>query len=196
VSIRAYFNERAATWDESIAEKDAGKLRRMAQRLGLESGWTVLDVGTGTGVFLPYLLARTGETGRVVGMDVADEMLLVARGKGFEKDTSLICGDVMTVPCGDALYDVVVCYSSFPHFRDKPRAFGEMHRVLKGGGRLLICHTASRARINEIHGRNPAVSHDLIPEAQELREMLFAAGFNEVQIEDGPEDYLVSATKP
>lgn len=193
--IRAYFNERAATWDETVAERETGKLRRMAERLGLESGSTVLDVGTGTGVFLPYLLAMIGEKGRVVGLDVADAMLLLARDKGIAGDVDLLCGDIMAVPCCDGLFDAVVCYSSFPHFQDKPRAFREVHRALRSRGRLLICHTSSRARINEIHRKNPVVSHDLIPDAQEIREMLFAAGFNEVRIEDGPEDYLVSARK-
>ena len=75
--IRAYFNQQADTWDEVIAEKDTGKLERMAKRLGLEPGSTLLDVGTGTGVFLPYLLAMIGRNGRVVGLDIADRMLEV-----------------------------------------------------------------------------------------------------------------------
>ena len=61
--IRAYFNQRAAVWDETVAEKDTIKLERMAGRLNLGSGFTVLDVGTGTGVFLPFLLDRIGRNG-------------------------------------------------------------------------------------------------------------------------------------
>ena len=193
--IRTYFNERAASWDETVAERDTGKLERMAERLGLEPGSMVLDVGTGTGVFLPYLLGMIGERGRVVGLDVAEAMLLQARGKCVAGDIDLLCGDIMAVPCCDGLFDAVVCYSSFPHFEDKPTAFREVHRALKSGGRLLICHTSSRARINEIHRQNPVVRQDLIPDAREVREMLFAAGFNEIRIEEGPEDYLVSAWK-
>ena len=194
--IRAYFNQQADTWDELIAEKDTGKLERMVKRLDLEPGSMLLDVGTGTGVFLPYLLAKTGRNGRVVGLDIADRMLFLACDKGFHGEAQYICGDVMAVPCPDAMFDAVVCYSSFPHFQDKPRAFREVHRVLKDGGRLLICHTASRAHINEIHAGKSVVSHDLIPDADEVRKMLFAAGFNEIRIEDGPEDYLVSSRKP
>ncbi len=194
--IRTYFNQRADTWDELIAEKDTGKLERMVKRLDLEPGSTLLDVGTGTGVFLPYLLAMTGRNGRVVGLDVADRMLFRACDKGFHGEVHYVCGDIMAVPCPGAMFDSVVCYSSFPHFQDKPRAFREIYRVLKKGGRLLVCHTASRSHINGIHSQMPAVSHDLIPEADEVRKMLFAAGFNEIRIEDGPEDYLVSSRKP
>ena len=193
--IRAYFNERAAVWDETVAEKDSGKLERMARRLALEPGAKVLDVGTGTGVFLPYLLAMVGAGGGVVGLDVADRMLLRACAKGFPGNVGYVCADIMSVPCSDAHFDAVVCYSSFPHFQDKPRALGEICRVLKTGGRLFICHTASRTRINDIHSHNPQVSQDLIPDEDEVRRMLFTAGFGEVRIEDGPEDYLVSARK-
>ncbi len=193
--IRDYFNRQADTWDEVIAEKDTGKLERMAKRLGLEPGSTLLDVGTGTGVFLPYLLAMIGRNGRVVGLDVADLMLQQACDKGFRGEAQYICGDIMAVPCPDAMFDAVVCYSSFPHFQDKPRAFREIHRVLKDGGRLLICHTAPRARINEIHAGNQVVSHDLIPDADEVREMLRAAGFTGIIIEDGQDSYLVIAQK-
>lgn len=194
--IRAYFNQQADTWDEVIAEKDTGKLERMAKRLDLEPGSTLLDVGTGTGVFLPYLLTMTGRHGRVVGLDVAYRMLLRACDKGFHGEARYICGDIMAIPCHDAMFDAVVCYSSFPHFQDKPRAFREIHRVLKDGGRLLICHTASRARINEIHRQKPVVSHDLIPEAEEVREMLLAAGFTDIIIADEDDSYLASAMRP
>ena len=193
--IRTYFNERAATWDETVAEKDTGKLERMAKRLGLESGSTLLDVGTGHGVFLPYLLATIADKGRIIGLDVAGKMLLRARDKGLEGDIDYVCGDIMAVPCCEGLFDAVVCYSSFPHFRDKPRAFREVRRVLKSGGRLLICHTKSRARINEIHGQSPAVSHDLIPENNEMKDLLRATGFRAIMIEDGQDSYLVIAQK-
>ena len=194
--IRAYFNEKADVWDEAVAEKDSHKLEQMVQRFNLETGSAVLDVGTGTGVFLPYLLAIIGEKGRVVGLDVAERMLQQAYRKGFRGKVHYICGDIMTVPCGDGLFDAVVCYSSFPHFQDKPRAFREIYRVLKNGGRLLVCHTNSRTHINGIHSQLPVVSHDIIPDADEVREMLLDAGFTEIRIADEDDSYLASAMRP
>ncbi len=52
--IRTYFNGKAATWDEIAVEKDHSRLRQMAARLDIRPGSVVLDVGTGTGDFLPF----------------------------------------------------------------------------------------------------------------------------------------------
>ena len=196
VMIRAYFNQKAAAWDETIAEKDTTKLKSMADRLNLKPGSTVLDVGTGTGVFLPFILEKIGSNSRIVALDVADEMLLRAKAKGFNGNICYLCADIMDIPLDGAIFDAVVCYSSFPHFRDKPKAFAEMYRVLKSGGRLSICHTSSRAQINEVHHHIIVVQNDTIPEKDEMLSLLSQAGFTEIQIEDEGESYLASAVKP
>ena len=194
--IREYFNQKAAIWDETIAEKDAAKLERMAKRLNLKPGSMMLDVGTGTGVFLPFLLNEIGKKGQVIAIDVADEMLIRAKAKGFDANIDYLCADVMGIPLNDEIFDAVVCYSSFPHFQDKPKALAEMNRVLKSGGRLLVCHTSSRDSINEIHRQIPVVKNDTIPDGDEMQLMLSVAGFTEIKVEDNSVSYLASAGKP
>jgi len=193
--IRAYFNERAAIWDETVADKDTAKLERMAECLNLGPGFTVLDVGTGTGVFLPFLLNEIGKGGRIVALDFAEKMLRKARAKGFTGNIDYLHADVTNIPLRDEIFDVIVCHSSFPHFQDKPRALIEIRRVIKGGGRLLICHTSSRASINEIHRQIPAVKNDVLPDGDEMQGMLSTAGFVDIKIEDNSESYLACARK-
>jgi ubiquinone/menaquinone biosynthesis C-methylase UbiE len=194
--LRAYFNDRAAIWDETVAEKDVSKLAQMAERLGLGTGTTVLDVGTGTGVFLPYVLDLVGVDGRLVAIDIADQMVLRAWDKGFQGDIGYLCADIMSLPLAGEIFDTVVCYSSFPHFQNKLQALREAYRVVRHGGRLVICHTSSRAHINEIHGQIETVKHDTIPDADEMESLLTAAGFVDIAIEDDGDSYLVSARKP
>lgn len=194
--VQEYFNSRADIWDATVAEKSAEKLREMAGRLGLEQGDAVLDVGSGTGVFLPFILERIGEKGQVIALDVAEKMLQKAREKNFTRNVEFLCADIMDTSLPDALFESVVCYSSFPHFADKLKAFNEIYRVMKPGGRLAVCHTSSRAAINEVHAGLPEVRDHTIPEENEMRELLAASGFREIAIEDGEENYLVIALKP
>jgi len=195
VVIRAYFNQKAGSWDETTAEKDTAKLDRMAKRLKIKPGSIVLDVGTGTGVFIPFLLRKIGEDGRIIALDIAERMLGRARAKGFNGNIDYLCAGVTNIPLRNEIFDVIVCYSSFPHFQDKSRALTEMSRVIKEGGRLLICHTSSRAKINEIHRQIPAVENDIIPDEGEMQSLLSLTGFVDIKIDDS-ESYLASARKP
>jgi ubiquinone/menaquinone biosynthesis C-methylase UbiE len=151
----SYFNSKADIWDEKIAEKDFSKLENMAKNLYIQTGSKVLDVGTGTGIFIPFLLQKIGDKGELFCLDSAERMLEKARKKNFNGNIEYVCSDISNTQLGDEIFDVVVCYSSFPHFRDKAKALVEIKRLLKKGGRLFICHTSSRVSINEIHQRIP-----------------------------------------
>ena len=194
--IRTYFTQRAAIWDETAAENDEVNLELMAERLNIRPGATVLDVGTGTGVFIPFLLSKTGGNGKIVALDIAEEMLRKARAKGFDGEVAYLNADVTNIPLPDETFDSVVCYSSFPHFQDKLKALSEINRVIKSGGNLFICHTSSRASINEMHNGVPEVANDVIPGEAGMQMILAKAGFVDIRIEDYRETYLCCARKP
>jgi len=193
--IKAYFNQKAAIWDETSSERDTTRLERMAKRLNIKPGSTLLDVGTGTGVFIPFLLREVGKGGRIVALDFARKMLRRARAKGFNGNIDYLCADVTNIPLRNEIFDIIVCYSSFPHFQDKSRALVEMSRIIKRGGSLLICHTSSRDKINEIHRQIPAVENDILPDEGEMQSLLSSTGFVDIKIDDS-ESYLAGARKP
>jgi ubiquinone/menaquinone biosynthesis C-methylase UbiE len=192
---KAYFNGQADIWDEKIAEKDGCKLESISACLTIEPGATILDVGTGTGVLLPYLLAKAGAEGKLIALDHADKMLAKAKAKNRHVNIRYICADIMSVPLADEICDAVVCYSSLPHFPDKPQALLEIKRVLKKGGQLFICHTSSREHINGIHRRIPTVQNDLLPDAIEMTLLLTNAGFTAIRVEDKTDSYFAFGKK-
>ena len=93
-------------------------------------------------------------------------------------------------------FDAVVCYSVFPHFNDKQKILRKINHLLKGNRKIFICHTSSRQAINDIHRTLPEVCNHLLPKNEEMRRMLMGAGFKDISIADGKDDYLVSARKP
>jgi ubiquinone/menaquinone biosynthesis C-methylase UbiE len=189
---REYFNQSANIWDETNAEMDGNKLKLMASRLDIMLNARVLDVGTGTGVLLPFICEKSRQ---VVALDFAEEMLHQARTKDFPGSVDYLHADVINLPIGDDIFDITICYSSFPHFQDKPKALAEIARVTRCGGRLMICHTSSRTRINQIHSQVSTLASDLIPDAVEMQKLLTAVGYIEISIEDDRESYLIRARK-
>ncbi len=192
---RTFFNQKAAAWDENHCEQDTTKLKALAERLGVGPGATLLDIGSGTGIFLPLLLRKIGNQGVLVALDYAEEMLRKARVKDVSDRICYLQGDVACLPFVSEIFDACVCYSSFPHFQDKPKALQEMNRVLKEGGRLVICHTSNRDEINRVHRRIPAVANDIIPAEGELKTMLKRARFINIRIDNDAISYLATAQK-
>jgi ubiquinone/menaquinone biosynthesis C-methylase UbiE len=191
-----FFNARAATWDEKVAEKDVSRLETILTRMKITPGDAVLDVGTGTGVFVPFLLKKIGNKGRLVCLDFAEGMLDVARRKNFNGNVEFICANIENSGLPDSSFDAVVCYSVFPHFEDKARALREICRVLQPGGRIFIAHTSSRQEINDIHRGLPEVCGHVFPENEEMQRLLSEAGFTDITISESQEHYFASARKP
>ncbi len=167
----------------------------MVDQLDITSGATVIDVGTGTGVFLPYLLQKTGSNGKIIALDIAERMLLKAKSKFIAGNIEFVCSDVAALPFPDESCDALVCYSCLPHFSDKLRAMWEMKRILKRSGRIFICHTSSREHINSIHKGIPSMRDHLLPDAIEMMEIFTKAGFTGIRVEDKKDSYFAYAVK-
>jgi len=194
--IRDYFNDKADGWDSYASERNASRLERMAKRLGLRPGMTVLDIGTGTGVFLPYILKIVGKKGQIIALDIADKMLLQAKRKGIAGNITFLCADVEDIPLQAETCDAVVCYSSFPHFQNKSKALREMKRVLRRDGSVFICHTSGRESINHIHKNVPLLHHDLLPDGNNMKKLLQKSGFIEIRVVDEADSYFACGKKP
>jgi len=197
VLLKEYFNQMAAKWDEIMGAEVAGKLREIVDKCGVKKGAKVLDVACGTGILTPILLEAVGEGGEVKGIDFAPEMVKRARAKNFGPNVRFLVADVMDMPFEDESFDQVFCNGALPHFPDIPASLSEMKRVLRAGGRLVICHASSREQINETHcSIGEPVANDLLPTAAELKAMLEKAGFIDIFFEDTADRFVFAARKP
>lgn len=194
ISIQ-YFNQHADDWDEIPRSNEPERLQAMADRLHIDENAWVLDVGTGTGIFLPYLSAKIKAGGQIACVDFAIRMLLKAKEKRNSDHIFFTCAEIENVRfCGE-MFDVAVCYSTFPHFHEKAKALQNIFRLLKPNGKLFICHTTSRENINHIHRGIPDFQDHLIPPCAEMKELVQNAGFVDIQIEERVDSYLAQARK-
>lgn len=192
---RDFFNKMADKWDE-ISHHDVAKLKTITKMAGLSKGQTVLDVGTGTGVILPFIHELIGDEGEITAIDLAEKMLEIAERKHSFDNISFILGDITDVTLPQSHFDVIMCYSVFPHFQDKLGTVSRMAGLLKQNGRLVIAHSQSRDAINNLHASSSdTVSGDELPEAATIEQYIKQAELTPILTEDNDEMFVVIGQK-
>ncbi|MBC6445693.1 methyltransferase domain-containing protein [Actinokineospora xionganensis] len=107
-----------------------------ADAAGLEPGQAVLDVACGTGILARTAADRVGPTGKVVGLDLNEGMLTVARG--LRSDIEWRQGNAADLPFPDGSFDAVLCQSALMFFPDATQALREMGRVCAPDGTVGV----------------------------------------------------------
>ena len=185
-SAEAYERYAVASWSRPLAEQ-------LVALAAPQDGERVLDVACGTGIVARLAAQGVGERGSVVGVDLNDGMLDVARAQGAAIDWRR--GDAEALPLDDEAFDVVVCQQGLQFFPHRSAALAEMHRVLAPGGRLAlsvmrpIAHNAGWGALADALARHAgaeagAMMRAPFPDwdAAELRELVTSAGFHDVRL--------------
>src|SRR5205823_4529361 len=158
-------------------------------------GESVLDIACGTGI-VARLAAKRVTTGRVMGIDLNDGMLMVARsvpttGASIE----WLEGSALSLPLADSSFDIVLCQLGLQFFSDRPLALREMKRVVVPSGRVALSVYSAIERTPAAGAFAKALDQRLGPDASKIKRaehmfpvadevgaLMAGAGFEEIEL--------------
>jgi SAM-dependent methyltransferase len=155
----------------------------------LNSGETVLDLGSGGGIDVLLSARRVGPTGKVYGLDMTDEMLALARQnqkKAGVENVEFLKGEIEHIPLPDNSVDVIISNCVINLSADKDQVLREAFRVLKPGGRFAVSDVVTRGQML------PAIRERVLLwvgciagalEENDYRARLARAGFQNIEVE-------------
>jgi SAM-dependent methyltransferase len=151
---------------------------------GVKEGDTVLDLGSGAGIDLLIAAPRVGSAGRVIGIDMTDEMIARAR-KNIDAagaaNVEVRKGLIEDLPVESASVDWVVSNCVINLSPDKPKVFAEIARVLKPGGRMSVSDIVVESMPEELR-RSKALYGACVAGA--ISEKDYIAGLRAAGLED------------
>ncbi len=154
----------------------------------LQPGEAVLDLGSGAGVDGFVARRAVGREGRVVGVDFAEAMVEKARRNAEElgyDNVAFVLGEIERLPLEDASMDVAVSNCVLNLVPDKRRAFDEVFRVLRPGGRFCISDIVSTGVLPEAIGQAAELHAGCVAGAlprDEYLRVIEAAGLEEIAV--------------
>jgi ubiquinone/menaquinone biosynthesis C-methylase UbiE len=156
----------------------------------LQGGEIVLDLGSGAGADVLISARRVEPTGKAIGLDMADEMLELARVSAAEAGLDNVefrKGCLEDMPLPDKSVDVVISNCVINLSPDKPQAIREAARVLRPGGRFAVSDVVADQGMDQATRADMAAWTGCIAGAlteAEFRAALQDAGFEEIEIRE------------
>jgi SAM-dependent methyltransferase len=155
----------------------------------LREGETVLDLGSGAGADVLISAGRVGPSGKVIGLDMTDEMLALARANASAagvENVEFVKGYLEAMPLVGASIDVVISNCVINLSGDKPAVIREAARVLRPGGRFAVSDVIADPDMDRATRADMAAWTGCIAGAlteAEFRGALSSAGFEEIEIQ-------------
>jgi arsenite methyltransferase len=154
----------------------------------IEKGDTVIDLGSGAGNDCFVARALTGESGKVIGIDMTEAMIEKARANADKlgyTNVEFRLGDIEHMPVTANKADVIVSNCVLNLVPDKMKAFSEIFRVLKPGGHLSVSDVVIRGQLPQQIKEAAEMYAGCVAGAIQIEEyllMMQAAGLKNIQV--------------
>lgn len=171
--------------------------RLTAEGLRLADGDLVLDLACGPGNFTRYFAEAVAPSGLAVGVDLSEPMLARARRDNAHPRAAYVQGNGHHLPFPDGVFDAVNCYAALYLIPDPFRAYDELVRVLRPGGRISIMTSLASPRswVRPLQVRALAPTGLRMFGRTEFTARLREAGFTDIEQEIHGSAQYVRATK-
>ncbi len=171
IEIKNFFNKASEYWNDRI-EHNHNKIREYLSYINIREKQQILDVGTGTGIMLDFLLPELTDKAEITAVDISPGMLEKARSNYTDSRVCFREVNVETDNLPRDHYDLVIMYSVFPHLEFKKQTLSTLISSMKQNGELCIMHSKSREEINNMHkSLGPPVSSHMLPPVSELKQL-------------------------
>jgi len=189
-STKEYFNNIAEKWD-SMCHHNPYKISAILTLAEIQKNSRILDIATGTGIFIPHLLKQ--EPAEIVAIDLSELMIVQAQKKYHNPLIHFDVADFYNFNQNG--FDFAIAYSAYPHFLDKEAFVKQLAGCLKPNGRFMIAHSESKETINGRHSGDQVreVSSSLKDALTESKH--FKAAFSIDMLVDTDELYIISGKK-
>jgi len=155
----------------------------------LQPGQTVLDLGSGGGIDCFLVSGKVGPTGKVIGVDMTEEMIATARSNqaklGIE-NVEFRLGEIENLPIVDNTVDVIISNCVINLSPDKMKVFQEAFRVLKPGGKFAVSDIVTDGCLPEDVMKDLSAWASCVGGAlniDEMRQLMKAVGFVDIHVQ-------------
>lgn len=192
-----FFDGYAEEWErDGFSPGQMAKVEPLLRRLGVGPGMTILEPGCGSGRLTKILSERVGPDGRIIAVDISPKMVEACRRVAGGANVRVEFVEIERIEIEPESVDLVLCFSAFPHFTDKPAALRTFAQCLARDGQLAVVHLMGSEKINDLHRKaGTAVERDIIPSAPEMESMLQGIGFRIVEFTDTDSGYFLTARR-
>lgn len=155
---------------------------------------TIVDLGSGTGRFTPALAEEFG--GPIFGVEPSQKMLDIAEAQSRHLAVTYLKGSAEKMPLVDKCCDAVLMFLSLHHVRDRTAAAGEIARVLRPNGRLLIrsdfADRIPERRWHDFFPRASAIEQEMCPSTAEVEAQFARVGLKRIALESVRDQFAAS----